>query len=402
MAGHKSKKIRKEELIMLQNEITFVKKLAQLIKENRQKWVRCTLEQWQQLLPWPNKKIQKIIKGLHKKGVIKIEYHNPDPFDRSRWFSINYTELKKNVKSDYEFFAKLENYRDNIAEEKQKAQELYIRVERTIRELGYEVLYRQETTERLIWLLIRKKATDEEIIKSVVRMLMIIAKGGKIEKPFLYIRKVLDSIKKESKGLETYKELISMLEKETGANRRIIKEAIKRFEQQNSVAETEHTTADTKENKQVIVIYERFKKLLEVVTEEEPNINYRTILNIIRDLLRKGMQQGDIILTLLKMIEDIKKKIKPNKHYPNIIPNVFSYLVKIIRNIQAIRNKKLPEQLKRIRKVLKATKEQAREALNMHIEAIIKGKKIINHERYYFKKLKDIVTKDIVLKNQPI
>ena len=255
--------------------------------------------------------------------------------------------------------------------------------------------YRQETTERLIWLLIRKKATDEEIIKSVVRMLMIIAKGRKIEKPFLYIRKVLDSIKKESKGLKTYKELISMLEKETGANRRIIKEAIKRFEQQNSVAEVEHTTADTKENKQVTVIYERFKKLLEVVIEEEPNINYRTILNTIRDLLRKGMQQGDIILTLLKMIEDIKKKIKPNKHYPNIIPNVFSYLVKIIRNIQAIRNKKLPEQLKRIRKVLKATKEQAREALNMHIEAIIKGKKIINHERYYFKKLKDIVTKDM-------
>ncbi|MCL0041579.1 hypothetical protein M1N12_00695 [Peptococcaceae bacterium] len=107
----------------------------------------------------------------------------------------------------------------------------------------------------------------EEIINSLVRMLIILAKGKRIEKPFLYIRTVLESVKEESKGMNKCKKLIAKIEEETKASKKTIKEAIRRFEQQKRTVEAEHTTADTEENKQVLDIYKHFREALEALDE---------------------------------------------------------------------------------------------------------------------------------------
>ena len=120
----------------------------------------------------------------------------------------------------------------------------------------------------------------EEIINSLVRMLIILAKNKRIEKPFLYIRTVLESVKEESKGMNKCKKLIAKIEEETKASKKTIKEAIRRFEQQKRTVEAEHTTADTEENKQVLDIYKHFREALEAL-DETPITNYRTVLNVI-------------------------------------------------------------------------------------------------------------------------
>lgn len=82
----------------LHNELVFSDVIA-----FDQKWVRCSLDEWNfKFFWWSKKTVQRVIAKLKNfdtpSGVyhiVRVENYNEDRFDSTRWYSIDYDELAR-------------------------------------------------------------------------------------------------------------------------------------------------------------------------------------------------------------------------------------------------------------------------------------------------------------------
>lgn len=58
-------------------------------------WVYNTVDQWQAQFPfWSKRTIERVLASLEKGGYLLVAYYNEHPWDRTKWYSIDYDAVE--------------------------------------------------------------------------------------------------------------------------------------------------------------------------------------------------------------------------------------------------------------------------------------------------------------------
>jgi len=65
------------------------------------KWVFNTISQWCEQLPlFSERTLQRLIKKLRNSGIVEVQRHDRNRFNRTNWYTINYEKLELLYKDD--------------------------------------------------------------------------------------------------------------------------------------------------------------------------------------------------------------------------------------------------------------------------------------------------------------
>lgn len=88
---------------------------------HNRKWIYNTLDEWQTQFPfWSKKTIQRTLKRLVDRKLVRVGKFNKKNWDRTNWYSINYEALAKLEEQSEKIFEECKKTRVRIATERRR------------------------------------------------------------------------------------------------------------------------------------------------------------------------------------------------------------------------------------------------------------------------------------------
>ena len=87
-------KLGVNEAMVLQQLHYWLNRSSKII--NEKPWIYNTYQDWLKQFPfWSHKTMQRILLSLEERGLVESANHNPKKSDKTKWYTINHTQLDK-------------------------------------------------------------------------------------------------------------------------------------------------------------------------------------------------------------------------------------------------------------------------------------------------------------------